>query len=144
MYNNALGIQTRWTQTWLWTYAACAGPCFWDKPKQVEGAETGNPGLSIQCFNGYNHMKSNITEVCKPRSGKTLISSDGIRWAWFADTPKGGVLCKDHSAYFEKIIFLCAYNGRHLDLFSPGCYDEGAKLRFPVFSLHKSFFMVKS
>ena len=42
---------------------------------------------------------------------------------------------------FVKNIFLWTYNGRNLDLFSPGCYDEGTKIHFPVFFLRKAIIL---
>ena len=42
---------------------------------------------------------------------------------------------------FVKNIFPWPYNGRNLDLFSSGCYDEGTKLLFPCFFLGKAIFL---
>ena len=44
---------------------------------------------------------------------------------------------------FVKNIFPCPYNRRNLDLFSPGCYDEGTKLHFSGFFLVKAIFCGK-
>ena len=43
---------------------------------------------------------------------------------------------------FVKIIFLRPINGRNLDLFSPGRYDEGTKLHFSCFFLGKAIFFL--
>ena len=40
-----------------------------------------------------------------------------------------------------KIIFLWPYNGRNQALFSPGCYDEGAKLLFSCFFPQHDYFL---
>ena len=44
---------------------------------------------------------------------------------------------------FVKIIFPWPYDGRNLDLFSPGCYNEGIKLHFSFFSMARPFFAAK-
>ena len=62
------------------------------------------------------------------------IFSGRIRWGSLADIQNGGVFCKCRSSScFVKIIFPWPYNGRNLDLFSPGCYNEGSKLHFSLF-----------
>ena len=42
---------------------------------------------------------------------------------------------------FGKNIFSWPYNGRNLDLFSPGCYDEGVKLHFSCLFLRYDYFL---
>ena len=47
--------------------------------------------------------------------------------------------------FFLLILFFpWSYYGRYLYLFSPGCYNEGTMLHFPVFSLARSFLQQKS
>ena len=46
--------------------------------------------------------------------------------------------------FLLKIFFPWPYYGRNLDLFSPGCYNEGTMLLFSCFFLGKAIFAAKS